>query len=175
MQKWRSDAEFVFKTLFDEANSLSLKLNTNISMPRNASRQIKASELNIVTPEKYYRIFLFIPLLEKFISELEDRFRKHNDLLRALQKFIPRRCFDLFSLSELTTCTSFYSKFLPNPEGINEEFELWKQKWSHVNSDNRPNTAIDALSTLQFYTYVVSKYLEAVTNISNNARFNSNT
>ena len=146
MKKWRSNSDSVFKILFNDATCLSAKVNATISLPRGSVRQLKCSEMTDIIPEEYYRRFVFIPFLDHFIQELQDRFQKHNDILCVLQKFIPRRCSEqLLSLSEQHSCATLYDKFLPNADNINNEFELWKQKWNQVNIDERPNTAISAL------------------------------
>src|ERR1044072_6768727 len=77
--------------------------------------------------------------------------KKHNDLLRSLQKFIPRRCFVSFSLTELAQ--DFTQTSSKKPDNINMKSELWKQKWRELNTDSRSNTAIEALKTCNLILY----------------------
>lgn len=82
--------------------------------------------------ENYYRVSVFIPFIDHFISQLEIRFTQHKKL-SIIQNFIPNKLIKL-SENEIETSTEVMSKqwpivMSPCNNIVNKEVLLWKQRW----------------------------------------------
>lgn len=110
---------------------------------RTAGRQTYRANAPAQTPEEYYRINLFIPLLDHFIISLTDRFSKHQWMAYRASVLIPS-LIEKKSFNDLKDCITLYDNYLPSISTIKEEFELYKRKWLHEAPADRPNNAIDA-------------------------------
>jgi hAT family C-terminal dimerisation region len=112
-------------------------------MMRTVGRQTYRSNAPAQSPKDYYRINLFIPVLDHFITSLTDRFSTHQWMAYRVSVLIPSMI-ENKSFVDLKDCISLYEDHLPSTSTIKEEFELYKRKWLNEASDNRPNNAIDA-------------------------------
>lgn len=95
------------------------------------------------SPEDYYRINLFIPVLDHFITSLTNRFSAHQWMAFRASALIPSMIENKI-FSDLKDCVNLYEEYLPSTSTIKEEFELYKRKWLNEAPDNRPTNAIDA-------------------------------
>jgi hypothetical protein len=110
---------------------------------RTVGRQMYRSNAPAQTPEDYYRINLFIPILDHFITSLTDRFSAHQWMAYNVSTLIPSMI-EHKPFDDLKNSIHFYEAYLSSPTTIKEEFELYKRKWLNEAPDNRPSNAIDA-------------------------------
>ncbi|XP_045471718.1 52 kDa repressor of the inhibitor of the protein kinase-like [Harmonia axyridis] len=79
IEKIRTNAEEEFATIFNASETMAELLSTSIKAPRRTGRQ--TLRCNIETdnhnPQSYFKISLFLPFLDHFLSELNSRFLKH--------------------------------------------------------------------------------------------------
>ena len=133
----------VFDEILDDVKELCTLTDTLLATMRTTGRQAYRANAPAQTPEEYYRINLFIPLLDHFIISLTDRFSKHQWMAYRASALIPslieNKCFN-----DLKDCIGLYEDYLPSASTIKEEFELYKRKWMHEARVDRPNNAIDA-------------------------------
>ncbi|CAI6351604.1 unnamed protein product [Macrosiphum euphorbiae] len=79
----REDAEHEFKRIVDEAQTTAELIGTSISRKRITSKQTnRANPQNLKSTEDYYRVTVFLPYIDNFISQLKDRFVNHKTFKR---------------------------------------------------------------------------------------------
>lgn len=61
-------------------------IGTSISRKRITSKQTnRANPQNVKSTEEYYRVTVFLPYIDNFISQLKDRFVNHKNVLIGLK------------------------------------------------------------------------------------------
>lgn len=48
----------------------------------------RANPQNMTSDEQYFRVTIFLPFLDNFISEVNDRFLNHKNVLRGMLKIL---------------------------------------------------------------------------------------
>lgn len=69
----RQDSEQHFEDIFRSAETMAEKLDFEIRKPRNFGRR---GDYTVTDCKTYYRVAVYIPLLETIVSDLKDRFSK---------------------------------------------------------------------------------------------------
>ncbi|KAK6980319.1 52 kDa repressor of the inhibitor of the protein kinase, partial [Biomphalaria glabrata] len=59
-----------FHALFAKATVAAMKLEVEFKIPRQASREINRVNIDTILVEEYYRIAIYIPMIESMISDL---------------------------------------------------------------------------------------------------------
>lgn len=131
-----------FNTIFLTVKEICNNYNIPVTKPRLASRQTNRSNIKTDSVTDYYKIIIYIPYLDLFITHLQDRFLKHRNILsnfsclflietKALDKVA---CIKLFET---------YSSILHDnsPEIWINEVEIWRRRQVGKNIRN----ALDAL------------------------------
>lgn len=74
LEKNRFDCDIVFKNIYSECKSIMDQLDVDIKLPRlNINQKNRPNPSNINNCEDYYRITIFIPLLDSIISILRPK------------------------------------------------------------------------------------------------------
>lgn len=144
LEHLRNTAENEFKNIFHDVSILAKKLDVQIVVPRLTKHQQNRINIQSHTPEDYYRISIFIPFLDIFISEIKCRFIEHKTTLSGFSSLF----------SEITTSSTedFYK--LVHHYGIDlidhnkdiliSELKLWIRKINSLTM--KPKNAMEALS-----------------------------
>lgn len=74
LKETRKNADTAFQKLFLDINECHHALDISVLIPRRAARQINRCNVETNDPEVYYRISIFIPLLDNIIEDIEFRF-----------------------------------------------------------------------------------------------------
>lgn len=74
----RNMAENSFNEIFLNASRLAKKFDVPIVIPRITKHQRNRINYPSNSPEEYYRISIFIPFLDSFILEINQRFVNHK-------------------------------------------------------------------------------------------------
>ena len=119
----RDDAVF-FTTIWDTTETLAAKNSIETSIPRIAQRQTHCSNIPASTPFEYWRLNLFLPLIDHLINQLQDRLCKPLTRLNA-QYLMPTR------LHQLTDdiwrdIKDEYGDLLPSIDTVDAELEMWQ-------------------------------------------------
>ncbi|KAL4097989.1 hypothetical protein QTP88_022667 [Uroleucon formosanum] len=84
----RSNCDCEFKKIFNQAKDMSAKLGIELTLKRiikkqkNRANSITDGQLNV---ETYYKITVFLPYLDYFITELQERFLFHSDIFKGFE------------------------------------------------------------------------------------------
>ncbi|KAE9536596.1 hypothetical protein AGLY_006998 [Aphis glycines] len=132
IKEMRSNVESKFHDLFRTAEQLAKEIGEEIKIPWVTQFQQHRANYELTSAENYYRVSVFIPIIDHFITQLEIRFTKHKNTLSTIQNFLPNKLVKL-SENEIETSTKMMSKQWPvvisSCENIvNREVLLWKQK-----------------------------------------------
>ncbi|KAK6991092.1 52 kDa repressor of the inhibitor of the protein kinase [Biomphalaria glabrata] len=165
LQFKRKNADSEFHALFAKATEAAMKLEVEFKIPRQASRQINRVNIDTLSVEEYYRIAIYIPMLENMTSDLLSRFDKHQVSAMCLSRLIPEVLIKTdvseTSFSFINDSVKRYSGLIPElkshdheaaTELVHAEIKLWKQYWV-TSSQMIPKTGIEALNSCSRHLY----------------------
>lgn len=136
----RSNCEESFKKIFDEASELAKIIDTDLTVPRQAKKMKNRSNVEHSTTEEYYRRTIYIPFLDDFLNQLDERFIKHKDTIQSLHQLLPTK---IITSTYETIKDELKMYFKDDANELESEFDLWKMKWQ--NNEERPSTILSAL------------------------------
>ncbi|XP_050066070.1 zinc finger MYM-type protein 1-like [Aphis gossypii] len=156
LEKKRKNSTDEFKSLFEECKNEMNKLEIDIKKPRIVSRQNSRRNYSTNSVEDYYRISIYIPLLDSVLDDLKCRFlNEKSQALLKLSKVIPRNIVetddeDVYNLLKLVIK---YFTFDENNE-INEtelksELNLWKSKWIREKNEGFNISNLDTMTSFE--------------------------
>jgi len=91
----------------------------------------------IVQNTVFFKLNIFIPLLDYFLVAIKDRFSEHVKKAAAISAIIPQYIADK-SYDDLAPAVEICQKFLSGSVSqINSEFLLWKNRWTQIIKENR--------------------------------------
>lgn len=127
----RQNSDTKFHDLFTEAQRLAIEINTEINVPRRG----KYSTTNTI--EDYYRQAVFIPFLDYYIQQLNERFLRHKSILTELQQIVPKFIITLSNEEISKVATNLIQQWPEDIKSINavifeSELKLWQKKWEDV-------------------------------------------
>ncbi|KAL4090337.1 hypothetical protein QTP88_025196 [Uroleucon formosanum] len=83
LKDYRKHAQKNVEDIFLAAKKIADKFNVTMTIPRIDKRQVHRINVQTNNPEEYFRISVFIPYLDSFISQLKSRFLNHIDILSS--------------------------------------------------------------------------------------------
>ncbi|XP_050062925.1 52 kDa repressor of the inhibitor of the protein kinase-like [Aphis gossypii] len=148
LKSMRSECDNEFNKIFLQAKAMAVKIDIELTIKRLNKRQTnRANPLSDqkMDAETYYKITVFIPYVDYFITKLENRFLAHSDIFKGFES--------LFSSNTILTeveetsfmkLVEFYQPDVENLDILLVELKLWRRKLSR-SSNNVPKSAIQAL------------------------------
>lgn len=140
----RDKADEEFSNIYRKVLDICERNDIEISTPRLSQRQIGRDNMPNDGPESYYKRTLFIPFIDHFIAQLNDRFLSQKDILSSFQALlscdneeIPEAAVDtLFQeyCSDLTTCSS---------QQLMGELKVWQRRLKQIDSQRRENIKLN--------------------------------
>jgi hypothetical protein len=92
--------------------------------------------MNTINEYEYYKLNLFIPLLDHFLVSLKTRFDMHVKQAATISCIIPKYIHGK-EFDDLIPAVDLYHKLLPGSfDEIKSEFIQWKNKWGNINKEN---------------------------------------
>ena len=124
LQKYRNDSE-CFIALFQSAVGTAKLLEITVKKPRTVGRSVYRDNSggNGQSVEEYYRLNLFLPLIDSVCSHLQDRFGPVQQKLFGLSALVPAH---LGSYNDVVAGASLYEALISVHE-LPTEFELWTE------------------------------------------------
>lgn len=148
LKDYRNNAESKFHELFIEAKSCVEEIGEEINIPRIANQQRYRANYQQYNSEDYYRISVYIPLIDHFITQLELRLLAHKELLSKIESILPNKIINLdekaINASIDLILLQWPDIVIINDNIVKKEALLWKQRW--VGSTEKSNNFIDALN-----------------------------
>jgi hypothetical protein len=123
-----------------------IEMDIEVKLPRLSKKQTNRANHPSKTTEEYYRVSVYIPLIDSIIEDLKSRFlSKENKLLLNLCLLIPRYIVDTTDedLKKLIKAAiklyNFNEIELTDKLELQTELELWKTKWQGVKNEGNIN------------------------------------
>lgn len=141
LENKRTNCLQIFGNIYQECVLLMNEMDIEVKTPRLSKYQTKRSNHPVNNIEEYYRVSIFIPLLDNILEDLRSRFiRKQNKMLLDLCLLIPRYI-TVISNEDFKKITEAATElFLFNEENsidqmqLQTEPEIWKTKWQRIKS-----------------------------------------
>lgn len=129
----RQDSEASFQKIYDAAENLAKDMNVQVDKPRVARRSVYRAGAGASTDDEsvfsYFRINLYVPLLDGLCSHLDDRFSSTQQKALSLMGLVPAFISD--DVNTLQPAIDLYAALLPSAYEIYSEFIIWKHRWQH--------------------------------------------
>lgn len=140
LEKNRFDCDIVFRNIYSECKSIMDQLDVDIKLPRlNINQKNRPNPSNINNCEDYYRITIFIPLLDSIIEDLKRRFHgQENQTIQTLTYFNPKNLTKWSQNTNNTISTDIMAQKIKTSYTffqevsdvlLMSEIDLWIQKW----------------------------------------------
>ena len=134
----------MFKSVLNDASEYC----DTTDVPRRCSRQVHRNNLPTNDPETYYRVSVFLPVLDDIIHNLKQRFSDHTKQALGSGFLIPVFMPDLLSEKEqewLNNALKFWKPILPDATQMQvcREWDVWSKLWG-----SRADKPTDVMSTL---------------------------
>lgn len=97
LKNLRQNSDTIFDLIFNRVESILREIfqeEIKIKLPRITKKQIYRSNVKVNSPKEYYKITTFLPFLDHFIINIQERFVNHRNII------------DLFSRCLLSTNAS---------------------------------------------------------------------
>jgi len=134
LQKYRNDSE-CFIALFQSAARTAQLLEITVKKSRRVGRSVYRDNSggNGQSVEEYYRLNLFLPLIDNVCSHLQDRFGPVQQKLFGLSALVPAH---LGSYNYVVAGASLYESLISVHE-LPTEFELCTEQWTTAGEAGR--------------------------------------
>lgn len=137
----RSSSEQSFNAIFVESTELAKIMDVELKVPRVAKNMKNRSNVEHNSTEEYFRRTIYIPFLDDFLNQLDERFDNHKILIRALYQLLPSKILTA-NYESIKDGLTIY--FQDETIELQAEFNLWKMKW--LKNNERPTTILTALN-----------------------------
>ncbi|XP_022183525.1 uncharacterized protein LOC111043049, partial [Myzus persicae] len=140
-----------FHELYIETKEIMLNLEVEEKLPRLTGRQTKRPNYPVSSVEEYYRVSVYIPLVENILNDMKERFNNEkNQAFLFLSQLTPKNIIktnndDIVKVVDvIKKYYTFEDMDFIDLEAMNlkTEINLWKSKWirikdegGHVNLD----------------------------------------
>lgn len=146
----RENGTETFSEIFSSSSLMLTSIGSSIQIPRITGRQKNRANFPTSTPETYFRVSVFIPFIENFITQLDLRFVSHRDILKGFQCLLPADPFicQPSNIKAFEALVEFYAQDLDTcKESLKSELNLWYKRLKRISEDGGsvPKTAADAL------------------------------
>ena len=127
----RENATETFSEIFSSSSLMLTSIESSIQIPRITGRQKNRANFPSSTPETYFRVSVFIPFIENFITQLDLRFVSHRDILKGFQCLLPADPFicQPSNIKAFEALVEFYAQDLDTrEESLKSELKLWHKR-----------------------------------------------
>lgn len=149
----RSNADEPFSTLFKDVVNILNDLDIQLSVPRQVGRQVYRTNAPNSNPEEFFKISIYLPLLDNVLQDLNSRFDEETFNLFHLNSVMPTNITsqtqqNIGNISEkiVPYIKSFLVEYDYDEDTINSklksELELWQVKWHNIDPTEIPESAI---------------------------------
>ena len=101
---------------------------TGLTLPRTCRRMTNRSNLPGKSAQEYYKVTLFIPIIDHLVAELEIRFSHIQVNVVCGMYMIPKNIVAMTKEQRYNTF-KFFECALPSPQTFNQELGIWRKMW----------------------------------------------
>jgi len=133
-----------FHELYIETKEIMLNLEVEEKLPRLTGRQTKRPNYPVSSVEEYYRVSVYIPLVENILNDMKERFNNEkNQAFLFLSQLTPKNIIktnndDIVKVVDvIKKYYTFEDMDFIDLEEINlkTEINLWKSKWIRIKDE----------------------------------------
>lgn len=126
LQSLRNNPEKEFGSIFRCVEAVAKDQELELKTPRLCGKQRNRSNVETPSTETYYRINVFIPFLDFFINQLNERFEKHESVFLGFQCLFEPQPVNEDLKGKFCNLIEFYCEDIHSPPGdILIELKLW--------------------------------------------------
>lgn len=157
LSKCRENVETEFSNIFKLSEDLANIIDVELRMPRLCEQQKNRSNYPTNNVESYYRIAIFIPLLDNVIDDLKTRFSQNTLELFQLSFFLPSNFLKILKdkkeeTDKIKSVAKEFQILLHKNEISSQlvgEYYIWKEKWMREYQEDPSVISKDAIDVLQ--------------------------
>ena len=153
LQEKRANVDEAFREVFDRATSvmtrhaIEVRVSTHKKRPQGAPLQ---------TPEEFYRVASYIPLLDEIVEQLERRFSKHVQKAASAIRLVPSS--EEGDASWVAEFVQTYQDLLDcSVAEAESEVRTWQHMWRQETGE-KPTTLLSALGSTDPFP-IISKMI----------------
>ena len=139
----RKDVDISFKHIYQQSVRIAESVSTTPEMPRVTGRLQHRSNPSSFSVEDYFKKTVAIPLLDRIITSMKDRFSAAAIVASSLLGVIPSVCCS--REVNMERAIEKYKDDLPSPELTSTELRRWKARYSGMPVELRPSTPAAAI------------------------------
>lgn len=146
IEGYRANAEACFGEVFAKAGECGEQHNVEIVKPRLSSHQRHRGNAPAESAEDYFCKSLYLPFIDFILSQLNQRFETHRQLIESFSVLIPAAVPSALDvrLKQAKELILVFTKDVDERACLGE-FRLWWTKWEATESSLRLNSALGAL------------------------------
>jgi hypothetical protein len=166
LQLMRKNAEEEFNSIFNFVKAVAYDIGIDLKLPRICARQVKRNnapslcfssdsvDLDLFTQiENHFRVNLYIPFIDFFISELKERFQKHELLFEGFQCLF-KPTLDAECKKQLSRLVEFYAiDIQADSDDVFVELKLWRKEIEKRGDNGALKSAIRGLDACDGILY----------------------
>lgn len=147
----RADIDTVFGLWFEDVKDIAGTMETDVTVPRQASRQTHRDNQPATTSEQFFKASVAIPFLDHLSSQLTDRFQNADIAIDGLSLVPTTFAHDQNQLGQvpegLKALADLWDKDLPDPTCLAAEYHTWVCKWRRLAGEgvDLPSSVIASL------------------------------
>jgi len=151
----RNNVDEEFLKCFEELQKKSNDLDFEIKIPRITKRHTYSQNTPDNTVQDYFKVFLFIPFLDSFISQLNDRFINHNEIIQGFQLLFPIAPLTEQQEKLIKNLAEFYANDVENSSNVLAEVKIWHHQVFklRVETNLKMVTVIEVISNCNIDLY----------------------
>lgn len=168
IQRIRENCDEEFQNIFFSIETICKKFEITMSLPRQNKRQQHRCNIVSENLEHFYKISIFIPFLDNFLDQLNDRFLAHKSILSNFGCILPKKRMKISQeiRAMFKQLVETYQKIINectdsniNDNILNGELDLWYT--SHSASNEEKINAVDHYFSTNPEVYpIISKLLQ---------------
>ncbi|XP_048588479.1 52 kDa repressor of the inhibitor of the protein kinase-like [Nematostella vectensis] len=155
LQAPRRDIDVLFVKWYESSVDLGKDFDIVPSMPRIARIQQHRQNTPSSSPCEYYKRSQGIPLVDHLSTEMDKFFSADQMNVSKLISLVPE-VLVATNGCDLEEAVKFYTDDLESPDLLDVELVRWRSKWTRVEEESIPRSAVDALKNCdaEFYPNV---------------------
>lgn len=189
LEKRREENKQYFNVVYIQAESMAKNMDIEIKVPRICSRQTKRANYPVTSDEDYYRVSVYIPMLDNIIQDLRSRFTSDVLDVLMLPVLMPEVVVNTNDKNLMDAIDQIVGRFNviigKNKDllsmKLRSEVTHWKKKWEEniKNEVKLPTKALNVLQSFErdiypiIYTLLKILCIMPVTNASSERSFST--
>lgn len=163
----RENVTEAFHGMFEKVSVTAAELDIDIVLPRRVGRQVHRDNHPSDSPEEYFRVSIFIPMLDHIISDIESRFKKETRDALELNVLLPDHILQLDSQTLSASLSKLWNKYAgllsqsntySSLQKFESEVKLWKEKCRRLDVNISVSGALKACDKDVFpYCHILLK------------------